>query len=84
MHGDGLETEGQQNFFDEERTEMLDHPAILAKAIDVMDSRLAALEWMNRPAMGLDRQRPAALIRLFEGVQIVRDLLVRLHHDDYP
>ena len=75
--------EGQQNLSDEERTAMLDHPTIPAKAIEVMVSRLAALAWMNRPALGLDRQRPAALFRTIEGVHVVKDFLARLHHGVY-
>jgi len=78
-----MRLEGPHDFSNEERVAMLDHPAILAKAIEVMGSRTAALEWMNRPAMGLDRQRPASLIRTADGVQTVEDFLVRLYHGVY-
>lgn len=78
----GMRLEVQLNFSDEERSAMLKHSVLLAKATEVMGRKLA-LEWMSRPALGLDQQRPAALLRTTDGAQAVEDFLERLCHGVY-
>jgi uncharacterized protein (DUF2384 family) len=39
---------------------------------------------LNQAAMGLDGQRPAALLRTADGAQAVDDFLERLHRGVYP
>ncbi len=40
-------------------------------------------QWLLRPAMGLNRQRPIDLLRTDEGTQLVEDHLGRIEHGVY-
>jgi putative toxin-antitoxin system antitoxin component (TIGR02293 family) len=55
----------------------------LAKASEVFGSKERAEEWMAKPAMGLDRQRPIDLLQTFQGAEIVNDFLTRLEYGVY-
>ena len=56
---------------------------ILARAIAVFGSREEAEAWMDRPATGLDRQRPIDLLATPVGVGLVEDFLQRLEYGVY-
>jgi putative toxin-antitoxin system antitoxin component (TIGR02293 family) len=56
---------------------------ILAKATDVFGSREEAEQWLEKPAMGLDRQRPIDLLATPAGVQLVEDFLTQLEYGVY-
>lgn len=56
---------------------------ILARAIALFGSRDEAEAWMDRPATGLDRQRPINLLATPVGVGLVEDFLQRLEHGVY-
>ena len=55
----------------------------LAKASDVFGSKERAEEWMAKPAMGLDGQRPIDLLQTVQGAEIVNDFLTRLEYGVY-
>jgi putative toxin-antitoxin system antitoxin component (TIGR02293 family) len=57
--------------------------AILAKATDVLGSRQAAEQWLERPAMGLNQRRPIDLLATPAGVEMVEDFLERLDYGVY-
>jgi putative toxin-antitoxin system antitoxin component (TIGR02293 family) len=54
---------------------------IVAKATRVLGSQEEAEQWLKRPAIGLDRQRPVDLLTTPAGVKLVEDYLGRLEHD---
>lgn len=56
---------------------------VLAKASRVFGSQKEAEDWLNRPAMGLDRQKPIDLLTTPAGVGLVTDHLERLEHGVY-
>ena len=56
---------------------------VLAKAIAVFGSQEAAERWLERPATGLDRQRPLDLLATPAGVELVEDFLQRLEYGVY-
>jgi putative toxin-antitoxin system antitoxin component (TIGR02293 family) len=56
---------------------------ILAKATRVLGSQDEAEQWLKRPAIGLDRQRPVDLLTTPAGVKLVEDYLGRLEYDVY-
>ncbi|HZT20064.1 MAG TPA: antitoxin Xre/MbcA/ParS toxin-binding domain-containing protein [Dongiaceae bacterium] len=56
---------------------------VLAKATAVLGSRAEAEQWLERPAIGLDRRRPIDLLATAAGVEIVEDYLERLEHGVY-
>ena len=56
---------------------------ILAKATHVLGSQDEAEQWLRRPAIGLDQQRPIDLLTTPAGVQLVEDYLGRLEYDVY-
>jgi putative toxin-antitoxin system antitoxin component (TIGR02293 family) len=56
---------------------------ILAKATEVLGSRSAAEEWLERPAIGLDRRRPIDLLTTAAGVEIVENYLERIEYGVY-
>ena len=56
---------------------------ILAKATRVLGSQDEAEQWLRRPAIGLDQQRPIDLLTTPAGVQLVEDYLGRLEYDGY-
>ncbi len=71
------------DFADDAYTGILAHEGIFANAVEVLGSQKAALEWMARPAAGLDGQRPIDLLATAEGVQVVEDFLNRLRYCVY-
>jgi putative toxin-antitoxin system antitoxin component (TIGR02293 family) len=56
---------------------------ILAKATTVFGSRDRAEEWLERPAIGLDRERPIDLLETPAGMEKVETLLERLEYGAY-
>jgi putative toxin-antitoxin system antitoxin component (TIGR02293 family) len=56
---------------------------ILAKATAVLGSQEEAEQWLERPAIGLDRRRPIDLLATQAGVEIVEDFLERLEYGVY-
>jgi putative toxin-antitoxin system antitoxin component (TIGR02293 family) len=56
---------------------------ILAKATRVLGSQDEAEQWLRRPAIGLDQQRPINLLTTPAGVKLVEDYLGRLEYDVY-
>lgn len=63
------------------------HPAefaeILAKATCVLGSQDEAEQWLERPAIGLNQERPVDLLTTPAGVKLVEDYLGRLEYDVY-
>lgn len=55
----------------------------LAKASQVFGSRGKAEEWLSKPAMGLDGQRPIDLLQTAQGAELVNDFLTRLDYGVY-
>jgi putative toxin-antitoxin system antitoxin component (TIGR02293 family) len=55
----------------------------LAKASEVFGSQEKAEEWLNKPAMGLDGQRPIELLQTVQGTELVNDFLTRLEYGVY-
>jgi putative toxin-antitoxin system antitoxin component (TIGR02293 family) len=56
---------------------------ILAKATAVLGSRAEAEQWLERPAIGLDRRRPIDLLATTAGVEIVETYLERIAYGVY-
>jgi putative toxin-antitoxin system antitoxin component (TIGR02293 family) len=56
---------------------------ILAKATRVLGSQDEAEQWLRRPAIGLDQQRPVDLLTTPAGVKLVEDYLGRLEYNVY-
>lgn len=56
---------------------------IVAKAVEVFGGKQQAKEWLGRPAMGLDRQRPIELLQTLEGAEIVASFLGRVEYGVY-
>jgi putative toxin-antitoxin system antitoxin component (TIGR02293 family) len=55
----------------------------LAKASEVFGGKEQAEAWMDRPAMGLDGQRPIEMLQTVQGAEIVNDFLTRLEYNVY-
>jgi putative toxin-antitoxin system antitoxin component (TIGR02293 family) len=56
---------------------------ILAKATRVLGSQDEAEQWLRRPAIGLDQERPVDLLTTPAGVKLVEDYLGRLEYNVY-
>jgi putative toxin-antitoxin system antitoxin component (TIGR02293 family) len=56
---------------------------ILTKATAVFGSQEAAEQWLGRPAMGLDRNRPIDLLATPAGVEMVETFLTQLEYGVY-
>ncbi len=56
---------------------------ILAKATEVLGSQEEAEQWLERPAIGLDRRRPIDLLETPAGVELVETFLTRLEYGVY-
>ncbi len=56
---------------------------ILARATDVLGSQTAAENWLQTPAMALDRRRPIDLLSTPVGVVAVEELLTRIEYGVY-
>jgi len=55
----------------------------LARASEVFGARDAAEEWLTKPAVGLDDQRPVDLLQTVQGTELVNDFLTRLEYSVY-
>lgn len=55
----------------------------LAKASEVFGTQEKAEEWLNKPAMGLNDQRPIELLQTVQGTELVTDFLTRLDYGVY-
>ena len=55
----------------------------LAKATEVFGGKEKAEEWLNKPAMGLDGQRPIGMLQTVQGTELVNDFLTRLEYGVY-
>jgi len=55
----------------------------LAKATEIFGGQEEAERWMNKPAMGLDGQRPIDLLQTVQGAELVNDFLGRLEYGVY-
>lgn len=55
----------------------------LAKATEVFGSREQAEAWLNKPAIGLDGQRPIDMLQTVQGTELVNDFLARLEYGVY-
>jgi len=56
---------------------------ILAKATRVLGSQDEAEQWLKRPAIGLNQERPLDLLTTPAGVKLVEDYLGRLEYSVY-
>ena len=56
---------------------------ILARATTVFGSQEDAEQWLERPAIGLDQQRPIDRLAKSAGTQIVEDFLQRIEYGVY-
>jgi putative toxin-antitoxin system antitoxin component (TIGR02293 family) len=56
---------------------------ILAKATRVLGSQEEAEAWLERPAIGLNQERPIDLLTTPAGVKLVEDYLGRLEYSIY-
>ncbi len=56
---------------------------LLSQAIEVFGSQAEAEKWFERPALGLNQQRPIDLIATAAGQRLVEDFLVQLEHGVY-
>ena len=56
---------------------------ILARATAVFGSRSEAEQWLERPAIGLDQNRPIDLVATAAGVEIVENYLERIEYGVY-
>ena len=56
---------------------------VLAKAIELLGDAALAADWLSRPALALNGQRPADLLSSAEGAREVHDFLSRLEHGVY-
>jgi putative toxin-antitoxin system antitoxin component (TIGR02293 family) len=56
---------------------------ILAKATRVLGSQEEAEQWLERPAIGLNQERPIDLLTTPAGVKLVEDYLGRLEYSVY-
>lgn len=66
------------------REDIMDRYAeILEQAIPIFGSKEAAEDWMNRPAIGLDRRKPIDLICVSAEARMVETYLKRLDYGVY-
>jgi putative toxin-antitoxin system antitoxin component (TIGR02293 family) len=56
---------------------------VLAKAEEALGSRVAALEWLSKKAIGLEGHRPLDLMQTLQGAEIVKTLLDRMAYGVY-
>lgn len=55
----------------------------LARAAEVFGAREEAEQWLTRPALGLDGQRPVDMLQTAQGTELVNDFLTRLEYNVY-
>lgn len=56
---------------------------VLAHATRVLGSQAEAEQWLDRPAIGLDRRKPLDLLRTHPGTRLVSEYLTRIEHGVY-
>jgi putative toxin-antitoxin system antitoxin component (TIGR02293 family) len=56
---------------------------ITAQAERILGTPVLAEDWLSRPAVGLNRQRPLDLLTSTPGIQAVKDLLTRIEYGVY-
>ena len=56
---------------------------LLTRVTKVLGSQQAAEEWLERPAIGLNRQSPIDLLATPSGTRIVEQYLTRIEHGVY-
>jgi len=56
---------------------------ILGRAADMLGSQQAGEDWLQAPAMALDRRRPIDLLATQAGVDAVEELLTRMEYGVY-
>jgi putative toxin-antitoxin system antitoxin component (TIGR02293 family) len=56
---------------------------VLAHATRVFGSQADAEQWLDRPAIGLDRRKPIDLLRTHPGTRLVSEYLTRIEHGVY-
>jgi putative toxin-antitoxin system antitoxin component (TIGR02293 family) len=56
---------------------------ILARVTALLGSQAEAEQWLERPAMALDRRRPIELLATPAGLQLLEDYLLRLEYGVY-
>jgi len=56
---------------------------VLARAIEVFETRENALKWLNTPIPALGGQVSADLIKTPEGTQLVLNILIRIYYGVY-
>ncbi len=64
-------------------TLLRDHAEVIAKAMVVLGSREAVVQWLTASAMGLSQQKPIDLLATPMGTQLVEELLDRIEHGIY-
>ena len=57
---------------------------IVTLATAVFGSQQAAVEWLRKPAVGLNWRRPINLLQTPEGAELVETFLRRLEFNRYP
>lgn len=62
---------------------MLQLSKVRAMAADELGSVEAAEQWLMTPAMGLEKRRPIDLMTTTDGIQLVTQLLLRIHYGVY-
>ncbi|TDN62430.1 antitoxin Xre/MbcA/ParS toxin-binding domain-containing protein [Paraburkholderia sp. BL10I2N1] len=74
----------ESGFNDETGQDLADHAArvlsVHAQASEVLEDPAIAMQWMLRPAVLLDSNRPLDALATQSGYDRVRDLLMRLEH----
>lgn len=56
---------------------------VLAHTTRVFGSQAEAEQWLDRPAIGLDRRKPIDLLRTHPGTHLVNEFLTRIEHGVY-
>jgi len=56
---------------------------ILVRAMAIFGTQEKAENWLQSPAIGLDRKRPVALMKTPVGMELVEDYLGRIEHGVY-
>jgi putative toxin-antitoxin system antitoxin component (TIGR02293 family) len=59
------------------------YATIFSKAVQVLGSEASAREWMGQPAIGLDQQIPATLVKTAGGAELVDTYLDQIEHGVY-
>jgi putative toxin-antitoxin system antitoxin component (TIGR02293 family) len=59
------------------------YATIFSKAVQVLGSEVSAGKWMDEPAIGLNQQIPAELVRTAGGAKLVDTYLDQIEHGVY-